>query len=134
MDQIVDILTHYKNVAVVGISSNPEKDSYRVAKYLMEHGFRVIPVNPNLSSWEGLKAYPSVSAIEDKVEIVDVFRKPEAVLEVVDDALKVSPKVIWMQEGVVNEEARQLAEKHGINVVMDKCMMKEHIKLANSQR
>ena len=128
---IPEILENYRNVAVVGLSDKSDRDSYRVAKYLMSHGYRIIPVNPAIDSWEGIKSYPSVSSIppELKVEIVDVFRKPEAALEVVRDSLSRTPKVIWLQEGVVNSDAADLARENGIKVVMDRCMMKEHNRL-----
>ena len=129
--RIPEILHKYRNVAVVGISEKPDRDSYRVSSYLVAHGFNVIPVNPSIKSWEGRKAYPDVSSIpqDQKVEIVDVFRKPEAALEVVRDSLKKGPKVVWLQEGVVNSDAADLARDNGMIVVMDRCIMKEHSRL-----
>ena len=131
--QIPEILKNYTNVAVVGLSDKSDRDSYRVAKYLMAHGYRIIPVNPAIESWEGIKSYPAVSSIppDVKVEIVDVFRKPEAALDIVRDSLSRSPKVLWLQEGVVNSDAADLAKENGIKVVMDRCMMKEHNRLKN---
>ena len=131
--QIPEILKNYRNVAVVGLSDKSDRDSYRVAKYLMAHGYRIIPVNPAIESWEGIKSYPAVSSIppDVKVEIVDVFRKPEAALDIVRDSLSRSPKVLWLQEGVVNSDAADLAKENGIKVVMDRCMMKEHNRLKN---
>jgi predicted CoA-binding protein len=131
--QIPEILKNYRNVAVVGLSDKSDRDSYRVAKYLMAHGYRIIPVNPAIESWEGIKSYPAVSSIppDVKVEIVDVFRKPEAALDIVRDSLSRSPKVLWLQEGVVNSDAADLAKENGIRVVMDRCMMKEHNRLKN---
>ncbi len=131
--QIPEILKNYTNVAVVGLSDKSDRDSYRVAKYLMAHGYRIIPVNPAIESWEGIKSYPAVSSIppDVKVEIVDVFRKPEAALDIVRDSLSRSPKVLWLQEGVVNSDAADLAKENGIRVVMDRCMMKEHNRLKN---
>ena len=131
--QIPEILKNYRNVAVVGLSDKSDRDSYRVAKYLMAHGYRIIPVNPAIESWERIKSYPAVSSIppDVNVEIVDVFRKPEAAFDIVRDSLSRSPKVLWLQEGVVNSDAADLAKENGIKVVMDRCMMKEHNRLKN---
>ena len=116
---------------MVGISDKPERDSYQVALYLKKNGYNVIPINPKLETWEGLKAYPDLKSVPADlgVEIVDVFRKPEAVGEIVSESLRLNPKLIWLQETVVNEEAADLAKSKGISVVMDRCMMKEHRKL-----
>lgn len=129
-DKIPQILNSSKTVAVVGISDKPERDSYRVAKYLLSAGYDVLPVNPVIDSWEGISSYKSLSDIpsEKKVDIVDVFRKPEAALPVVEEAVKISPAVVWLQEGVVNTDAADLARKKGSLVVMDRCIMKEHKK------
>lgn len=129
---IPEILARSKSVAVVGVSDKPERDSYRVAKYLKEAGFRIFPVNPVIDTWDGQKSYKSLSEIpsEVKIDIVDVFRKPEAVMPVLEEALQLKPDTFWMQEGVVNEEAAELAKKKGLTVVMDRCIMKEHKKLA----
>lgn len=127
-EKIPQILSSSKTIAVVGISNKPDRDSYRVAKYLMNAGYEVLPVNPVIDSWEGLTAYKSLLDIpkEKKVDIVDIFRKPEAALEVVEEAVKIKPNVIWLQESVINDEAAQLAKENGSLVVMDRCMMKEH--------
>ncbi len=130
-DRIPEFLANYRNVAVVGISDKPERDSYQVALYLKKNGYNVIPINPKLETWEGLKAYPDLKSVPSgaAVEIVDVFRKAEAAGEIVSEALPLNPKLIWLQETVVNEEAADLAKSNGIAVVMDRCMMKEHKKL-----
>ncbi|MCL4437816.1 MAG: CoA-binding protein [Candidatus Thermoplasmatota archaeon] len=130
---IPEILKNYRNIAVVGLSDKSDRDSYRVAKYLMSHGYRIIPVNPAIKTWEGIESYPSVSSIPDhiKVDVVDVFRKPEAALDIVRDSLSRSPKVLWLQEGVVNSDAADLAKQNGMMVVMDRCMMKEHNRIKN---
>lgn len=127
-DMIADFLSKYKNVAVVGISDKPERDSFRVASYLKSHGFNVIPINPTMESWQGIKAYADLKSIppDVTVDIVDIFRKPEAVKGIVEEASGISPKLIWMQESVINEEAAELAKSNGMYVVMDRCMMKEH--------
>jgi predicted CoA-binding protein len=129
-EHIPEILDRYRTVAVVGISDKPDRDSYRVAEYLKQSGYNILPVNPTLDQWLGIKAYRDLSSIPEdvRVEIVDVFRKPDAALQVVEEALKLKPAVVWLQEGVVNQEAAELAKSHGIQVVMDRCMMKEHRK------
>jgi len=123
------ILTDYRNVAVVGISARPERPSHRVAVYLSEHGYNVIPVNPALEEVIGRTCYPDLSSIPDRVEVVDIFRKPEDVVPVVREATRVGAKAVWMQEGVINEEAASLAREAGILVVMDRCMLKEHVRM-----
>ena len=115
-----------KSVAVVGLSDNPERPSFGVAKYLMEHGFEVVPVNPAISGWLGKKSFPDLPSVLQKVEVVDIFRKSDAVPEIVEQAVKIGAKAVWMQEGVVHEEAAQRAEETGLLVVMDRCLMKEH--------
>jgi predicted CoA-binding protein len=123
-----EILKKYRDIAVVGISDKPDRASYQVAKYLMENGYNIIPVNPVLKQWDGKKVYPDVKSIDENVDVVDIFRKPEFVEEIVRDS-KGRAKVIWMQEGIVNEDAKKLALDMGMEVVMDKCMKKEHQKL-----
>ena len=123
------ILNQYRTVAIVGASPNPERPSYRVASYLMEHGYQVIPVNPNAPVILGNTSYPDLSSIPEKVEVVDIFRKSEEVMPIVEEAIKIRAKVVWMQEGVINEEAAAKARGAGLLVVMDKCMLKEHQRL-----
>lgn len=132
--RIPEILREARIVAVVGISDKPDRDSYKVARYLKQAGYEILPVNPVLESWDGQKAYKSLGEIpgDKRVDVVDVFRKPEAALPVVEEALKIHPKTVWLQEGVVNEEAANLAKSNGILVVMDKCMMKEHTRITSS--
>ena len=132
-EKIPQILKNSKTVAVVGISDKPERDSYRVAKYLKGEGYEIIPVNPVIESWDGQPVYKSLLDIprERKVDIIDIFRKSEAALTVVEEAVQLSPSVVWMQESVVNREAADLARKNGAMVVMDRCMMKEHARIAN---
>jgi predicted CoA-binding protein len=128
-DRIREILKAYKNVAVVGLSSDESRPSYGVSRYLQKRGYKIIPVNPNETEILGEKVYPALSAIPEKVEIVDVFRRPEFVPPIVDEALKIGAKAIWLQEGVVNHPAAIKASQQGVLVVMDKCMLKEHRKL-----
>jgi len=115
----------FKTIAVVGISDNPERPSNFVAKFMEEHGYKIIPVNPNLTEWEGKKCYPDLLSIPVKVDVVDIFRRPEAVPPIVDEAIAIKAKAVWMQEGIVNEEAAAKAREAGIEVVMDRCMKKE---------
>ncbi len=126
----LEILMKYRKVAVVGLSDNEERDSYRVAEFLLTKGFQIYPVNPSLDTWKGIKAYPNLSAIpkSENIEIVDIFRRSEAVPAIVTEALQLRPKAIWMQEGVISEDGKEIAEKAGIYVVMDKCIMKEYQK------
>ena len=122
-DQMMkEILLSAKTIASVGLSSNPAKESYGIVQYLKDQGYRMVPVNPTASEIMGEKVYPDLSSIPEKVDVVQVFRKPEDVPPVVDDAIKVGAKVVWMQEGIVNEEAAQKARDAGVQVVMDACM------------
>ena len=123
-----------KNIAVVGVSKNEEKPSHQVPKYLIEHGYNVIPVNPTLSEVLGRTAYPTIADIPEKVDIVDVFRKSEDVPAVIDDALKKDGiKVFWMQLGIHNEDAERKAKENGIDVVYNRCMMEEHKRLFDEE-
>lgn len=128
-----EILTTYRTVAIVGLSSDPLKPSCKVAVYLVDHGYNVIPVNPKATEILGKKSYPSLSAVPEKVEIVDIFRRPEDVMPIVEEAIKVGAKVVWMQEGIVNEAAAQKAREAGLQVVMDKCIRRELMKLKHKQ-
>lgn len=127
--EIQEIITPPKTIAVVGLSDKPERPSYDVAAYLQQNGFRIIPVNPNITNILGESSYPSISAIPNDVQIdvVDIFRRSEEVPAIVDEVIMSGRKpVIWMQEGVVSEEARAVAKAAGLTVVMDKCMKKAH--------
>ena len=127
--KLTNILKSANTVASVGLSSNPQKESYSVALYLKEQGYKVIPVNPTAMEIMDEKVYPSLSDIPEKVDVVQVFRKPEDVPPVVEEAVKIGAKVIWMQEGIVNYEAAQKAEEAGLQVVMDACMRATHKRL-----
>ena len=117
----------FKNIAVVGMSKNEEKPAHFVPKYLIDHGYNVIPVNPTADEVLGRKSYPAVSKIPEDVDVVDVFRRSEDVPSVIDDAIrKKGIKVIWMQSGIYNEEAEKKAKENGIDVVFNRCMMVEH--------
>lgn len=124
----IQTIFELKTIAVVGISDNPERPSNFVAKFLEEHGYTIIPVNPNLTAWEGKKCYPDLLSIPVRVDIVDIFRRPEAVVPIVDEAIAIKAKVVWMQEDIVNEEAAAKARDAGIEVVMDRCMKKEYMR------
>jgi predicted CoA-binding protein len=123
----IESILDYKTIAVVGISDDPTRPSHFVASFLESHGYKIIPVNPKLSEWEGKKCYPDLSSVPVKVDIIDIFRRSEAVPPIVDEAIAIKAKAIWMQEGIINEEAASKARKAGIEVVMDKCLKKEYI-------
>lgn len=125
--KIADLFRECKTVAVVGLSSDESRPSYRIARYLQSCGFRVIPVNPNLKEVLGEKAYPGLRDVPDKIDIVDVFRRSEDVPPIADDAIAVGAKCLWMQEGIVNRQAAKKAEQAGLEVVMDRCIMMEHM-------
>jgi predicted CoA-binding protein len=118
-----------KTIASVGLSSNQEKESYWIVAYLKEQGYRIIPVNPTADEILGEKAYPDLESVPEEIDVVQVFRKPEDVPPVVDSAIKVGTKVVWMQEGIVHEGAAQKAREAGLQVVMDACMRVTHRRL-----
>ena len=127
--EMKEILLSAKTIASVGLSSNQEKESYWIVAYLMEQGYRIIPVNPTATEILGEKAYPDLSSIPDKVDVVQVFRKPEDVPPVVDEAIKIGAKVVWMQEGIRHEESAKKAREAGLQVIMDACMRATHRRL-----
>jgi predicted CoA-binding protein len=127
--EMTHLLRNAKTIAVVGLSSNPMRPSFGVSRFLQRQGFRVIPVNPNETEVLGERAYASVKDIPDEIDIVDIFRRPARVPEVVDDALAKGARCIWMQEGIVNHEAAQKAEAAGLSVVMNRCILKELARL-----
>jgi uncharacterized protein len=127
-DPIADILKKYKTIAVVGLSSNPMRPSNGVASYLQSAGYRVIPVNPNEREVLGEKSYARVEDVPERVEIVDIFRRPEEVASAVDGAIRAGAKVVWMQLGIENQAAGQKARAAGLTVVMDACLLIEHKK------
>ena len=127
-EEIIEIL-NLKKVAVIGMSKHQEKAAHFVPKYLSENGFEIIPVNPNSDEILNKKCYKEINDIKDDIDVVDVFRPSEDVLPFVKDAIKKNPKVIWLQEGIHNEEAENLAREHGIDVVFNRCMLAEHQRL-----
>lgn len=130
-ERIISILKQSKTIAVVGISQDPGRPSFRVASFLKEKGYKIFPVNPGYPEILGEKSYHNLLEIPFDIDIVDIFRKPEAVLPIVEEGITKKAKVIWMQEGIVNEDAALLGEKNNIEVVMNRCMMKEYIRLIN---
>jgi len=128
-----EILLSAKTVASVGLSSNQEKESFWIVSYLKEQGYRIIPVNPTATEILGEKVYPDLESIPEKVDVVQVFRKPEDVPPVVDSAIKIGAKVVWMQEGISHEEAAQKARDAGLQVVMDACMRATHRRLIGAK-
>ena len=122
-------ILNLKTIAVVGLSKHPEKPAHFVPKYMKEKGYKIIPVNPTASEILGEKCYKNLLEIPLSIDIVNIFRPSNEVLPIVRDAITKNVKVIWMQEGIVNNEAAQEALKHGLKVIMDKCIMKEHQKL-----
>jgi hypothetical protein len=129
MNQEEKILKTYHTIAVVGLSPKSDRPSFKVASYLKEQGYRVIPVNPQAKEILGEMCYPDLASIPQPVEVVDIFRSSEQVPAIVEEAIKVGAKAVWMQEGVINEEAAARAKEAGLLVVMDKCMRKKHLKL-----
>ena len=128
--EMTDLFRSAKTVAVVGLSNNPARASLGVSRFLQRHGYRIIPVNPQETEVLGEKAYPSIKDIPGPVDIVDIFRRPARVPEVIDDVLqKEGIRCIWMQEGVINPEAAKKAEAAGLPVVMDRCILKEMARL-----
>ncbi len=127
-EEIKDIFA-LKKIAVIGMSRHPIKAAHFVPKYLSEQGFDITPVNPTANEILGKKCYPDISSVQDPIDIVDVFRPSEQVLPVIQNAIKKKPKVIWLQEGIHNEEAENLAREHGIDIVFNRCMLAEHQRL-----
>ncbi len=127
--QLRRILKDNHTIAVVGLSADWFRPSYFAAKYMQEHGFRIIPVNPKYDEILGEKCYPDLKSIPDKVDIVDVFRKPQDCVPIAREAVEIGAKVLWLQIGVINEEAVQVAEAAGLDVVMDRCVKIEYARL-----
>lgn len=125
-DPITELLRRSKKIAVVGLSSNPLRPSHGVSAYMQSHGYHIIPVNPNIDECLGEKAYASLRDVPEKIDMVNIFRRPEFVEAVVDQAIELKVPVIWMQEEVIHEKAAEKARKSGIFVVMDRCILKEH--------
>jgi hypothetical protein len=127
--ELQDLLGTAQTIAVVGLSDNPARDSNGVARFLLRHGYTIIPVNPKLNEALGVRAYPSLREVPVPIDIVNVFRRPEFVPGIVDEAIEVGAKVIWLQLGVVHEESARRASAAGMKVVMDRCIAIEHRRL-----
>ncbi len=127
------ILNSVRTIAVVGLSPKPDRPSYRVASYLKEQGYKMIPVNPAEKEILGEVCYPDLASIPGSVDVVDIFRRSEEVPPIIEQAIRIGAKAVWMQERVINQEAAARAGKAGLMVVMDKCMLKEHRKLRNGR-
>ena len=133
MSSEAELLKSYRSIAVVGLSSRPDRPSYGVARYLQAQGYRIIPVNPRETEVLGEKAYPDLCSIPEPVEVVDIFRPPRHVPRVVAEAIAIGAKAIWMQLGIVHEAAARRARAAGLAVVMDRCMAIEHRRLIGGQ-
>lgn len=125
-DLIAELLRRSRTIAVVGLSGDPMRPSHGVSAYMQSHGYRIIPVNPKIELALGEKAYASLSEVLDKIDIVNIFRRPEYVEEIVDQAIDLKVPAIWMQEEVIHERAAEKARRNGTFVVMDRCILKEH--------
>jgi len=125
---IKEILETYRTIAVVGLSSHPWRASYGVSRFMQSVGYRIIPVNPNETEVLGEKVFPSLDDVPGPIEIVDIFRRSEYVPDIVEAAIRRNAKVIWMQEGVIHETAAARAREAGLDVVMDRCILKEHMR------
>jgi predicted CoA-binding protein len=128
-DAIATLLRQARRIAVVGHSDNPSRDSYRVAHYLRKHGYEVFPVNPLAKSGAGITFYPDLASVPKPIDIVDIFRRPEFLGAVVDEAIREGAKAVWMQERLVDNAAAARAQTAGLAVVMDRCILKEHARL-----
>ena len=129
MRQISEILRVCRTIAVVGLSAKRYRPSYGVAEYMQRAGYRIIPVNPHETEILGEKCYPDVESVPEPIDIVDIFRRSEFVPEIVEAAIRKGAKVVWMQEGVIHEEAARRAQEAGLEVVMDRCILKDHRRL-----
>ncbi|MHB8993009.1 MAG: CoA-binding protein [Chloroflexota bacterium] len=132
-ESIKRILEKGRTIAVVGLSPKPERPSYGVASYLQQQGYRIIPVNPTVDQVLGERSYPDLKSVPERIDVVDIFRRSEDVPPVVDEAIQVGAWAVWMQEGVVNEAAAAKARQAGLEVVEDRCMLKEHRRLSSQQ-
>ena len=128
-EEIKAILQNYRVVAVVGLSPKPERPSFQVARYLQEHGYRIVPVNPSQKEILGEKCYPNLSDIPFPVEVVDIFRNVEAIPAIVDEAIAIGARVVWMQQGLTDPAAARKARKAGLQVAMDRCIKIDHAQL-----
>jgi predicted CoA-binding protein len=129
MSGIAELLKSARTIAVVGLSNKTWRPSYGVSAYMQKAGYRIIPVNPQEQEVLGEKAYPTLEAIPERVDIVNVFRRPEFVPEIVEAAVRIGARAVWLQEGVVHEQAAERARQAGLMVIQDRCILKEHRRL-----
>jgi predicted CoA-binding protein len=127
-ETIERVLDECRTIAVVGLSSNPSRPSNSVSSYMRRHGYTVIPVNPNETEVFGERAYPSLAEVPVNIDLVDIFRRSEKAGTAVDQAIAINAKAVWLQEGVIDQEAAQRASEAGLLVVMDRCWLKEHVR------
>ncbi len=132
MNRISEVLHSSRTIAVVGLSGKRFRPSYGVAEYMQRSGYRIIPVNPNETSVLGETCYPDLDSVPEAIDIVDIFRRSEFVPEIVEAAIRKGAKAIWMQEGVIHEEAARRAQEAGLTVIMDRCILKDHRRLATA--
>jgi predicted CoA-binding protein len=130
MRRVAEILQQSRTIAVVGLSAKRFRPSYGVAEYMQRSGYRIIPVNPEESEVLGEKSYPDLDSVPEAIDIVDIFRRSEFVPEIVEAAIRKGAKAVWMQEGVIHEEAARRAAEAGLDVVMDRCILKDHRRLS----
>lgn len=128
MDTLSELLETAQTIAIVGLSDSPDRSSHGVAGYLKDIGYHIIPVNPNITAWNGIPAVASLKEIEEPVDIVDIFRRPEHVPAIVDQAIEIGARAVWMQQGISHPEAARKAEAAGLTVVQDRCIALEHSK------
>ena len=123
-DILKELLRNIKNIAIVGASSNPERDSFKVMKFLLDQGYKIFPVNPKEKDILGVRCYPNLTSIKETVDMVDMFRAKEFIFDLTKEAIEINTNVIWMQEGIIDEKSSSLAMSNGIKVVMDECPKK----------
>ena len=124
IDILKELLRNIKNIAIVGASSNPERDSFKVMKFLLDQGYKIFPVNPKEKDILGVRCYPNLTSIKETVDMVDMFRAKEFIFDLTKEAIEINTNVIWMQEGIIDEKSSSLAMSNGIKVVMDECPKK----------
>ena len=123
-NHLEELLKNTKNIAIVGASSNPERDSFKVMKFLLDKGYKIFPVNPKEANILGSKCYQSLTSIDERIDMVDIFRAKEFVFDLTKEAIEINAKIIWMQEGIIDKKSSSLAISYGIKVVMDECPKK----------
>ena len=123
-DILKELLRNIKNIAIVGASSNPERDSFKVMKFLLDQGYKIFPVNPKEKGILGIRCYPNLTSIKERIDMVDMFRAKEFIFDLTKEAIEINTKVIWMQEGIIDEKSSSLAMSNGLKVVMDECPKK----------